>query len=218
MLASYTLASNNFTLINSNTPQDIKDSWENICEKYRTKFYKEFVPEVKIEDWKNKTTLEIVPGKAQGETNYEKPEDGFRIKISGSVDLMQNCILPHEIMHCVFASYVKGHIPRWADEGYASIVEPKRPPYPIKTKWPFKIIMNQKDYPEDVYSYYGQSSNMTEWLVNLKGRIVFRDFINEFCTSDQDWEPLLDKYYGFKTYQEAQRHWEMGGLIINVSK
>lgn len=222
VLATPTLSSENFTLINPNTPQNIKDDWENLCEKYRTKYIKEFIPDHKIDDWEIKSTLEIKPGnKKQGATTYGQypSKGGYRIEISGDVKYIVNNILPHEVMHTVIGTYYNNIVPRWADEGYCTYLEPNGlNQYTLKREVPFKIIMNQMEYPEDYSSFYSQSTSMVGWLVDLKGRIVFRNFIGEYITSDKDWEPLLKKYYGFDSYQEAQRQWKMRGLVIYVSK
>lgn len=223
VLVTPTLSSDNFNLTNPNTPQQTKEEWEQQCEKWRTKFIKEFIPDKEIPNWEIKAEIQIsISNKEYGETTYnENPsKGGYKIKVSAkTVDSIQKCILHHEIMHSVFATYCNTTIPRWADEGYSTYIEPiKITNYVIHNETPFKIIMNQRDYPEDVSSFYGQSVQMVEWLVDLKGRIVFRNFVHEYVTTDVEWEPLLNKYYGFETYQEAQRQWKMRGLIINVSK
>ena len=51
---------------------------------------------------------------------------GWRMTIQGSVQRLFDSVLPHEISHMSFASFFRRPLPRWADEGAATLVEHER--------------------------------------------------------------------------------------------
>src|SRR5690606_7036412 len=48
---------------------------------------------------------------------------GWRMTIQGSRERIMDSVLPHEISHTIFACHFRRPLPRWADEGMATLVE-----------------------------------------------------------------------------------------------
>src|SRR5437016_10776062 len=85
------------------------------------------------------------------------------MQIQGSLERILDSVLPHEISHTIYACHFRRPLPRWADEGAATLAEhdsEKRRQVltvnqVIKTKnrIPLKNLLNIKEYParmEDV--------------------------------------------------------------------
>lgn len=212
VLVSPTLPSQNFAITND-WPQDTKAKWEEVAESYRAKWLEEFVG--KDIPYEKPIPLTINfdnrSKSGSGVTAYDINANGcfnYRMTVNGPPERIQNSIIPHEVMHTVMAHYMKASGPRWADEGYCTYIEPKYNDRFNRSKfYPFKLIMNMEEYPPDVATFYGQSCSMVRWLVNLKDKRHFRDFIYDYMHTKGDWPLYLEKYYGFKTYEDAQAAW-----------
>ena len=48
---------------------------------------------------------------------------GWNMKVQGTPERVLDSVIPHEVSHTIFASYFRRPLPRWADEGAASLVE-----------------------------------------------------------------------------------------------
>jgi len=48
---------------------------------------------------------------------------GWNMKVQGTPERILDSVIPHEVSHTIFASYFRRPLPRWADEGAASLVE-----------------------------------------------------------------------------------------------
>src|SRR5690606_2669135 len=48
---------------------------------------------------------------------------GWDMYIQGTEERILDSVLPHEVLHTIFASHFRRPLPRWADEGAASSVE-----------------------------------------------------------------------------------------------
>lgn len=212
---SCSVASEHFNVINLPSPQ--KEKWEDLAEHWRTKWFKLFVGE--DIPYKEIATLKITVNDrlkvGGGQTTFvidNSEVHNFRIEIQGPVEGMSNTVLPHEVMHTILASYYKRGLPRWADEGYCSYIEPIKVNMPWTTRYPFHAIMEMTDYPPDTKSFYMQSMSMVDWLINLKDLKTFRSFLEE-APFGGDHQPALLKYYNFKSYQEAEQAWNKRSLV-----
>lgn len=209
-LATITLASENFQ---GTTADSVK--WEPVAEQWRTKWIKEFCVGREIKPYSPKVILTVgfnARG-GSGETKYmvgpNGVKGGFTMNVRGkNAKEIQDQVLPHEVMHTVMATYMGADVPKWADEGYASLKESPLPPFPRQRLIPFKELMSSENYTEAPLNFYGESTKVVQWLVELKGIIVFRDFIYDFKHTQGDWPVYLKKYYGFSSYDDAQKAWE----------
>lgn len=204
-----TLASDNFIIQNRWTQQQ-KDQWEQVAEEWRAKWMQEFVGHDIPYTSKVRLTINF-DREPSGVTMYQFDRNGniasMSMVVNGPVSNVQYSVLPHEVMHSVSAYYFRTSPPRWSDEGYCTFIEPQRHVPPWSRRFRFKEIMNMQNYPQDVGSFYAQSTSMVGWLVNLKDKQHFRDFIGDYLNQEGDWPVFLDKYYGFKSYEEAEQAW-----------
>ena len=102
--------------------------------------------------------------------------------IQGTEERILDSVLPHEISHMIFASYFRRPLPRWADEGAATLVEheserlrqTKLLDQVIRTskRIPLRQLLNIKEYPEnmqDVLTLYAEGYSLADYLVQQKG-------------------------------------------------
>ena len=48
---------------------------------------------------------------------------GWKMNVQGTEQRILDSVIPHEVSHTIFASYFRRPLPRWADEGAATIIE-----------------------------------------------------------------------------------------------
>ena len=63
---------------------------------------------------------------AGGETKFQfigKEVVNWDMYVQGSVDRILDSVLPHEVNHTIFACHYRRPLPRWADEGAATLFE-----------------------------------------------------------------------------------------------
>src|SRR5438477_1837276 len=97
------------------------------------------------------------------------------MQIQGSLERILDSVLPHEVSHTIFACHFRRPLPRWADEGGATLAEHESEKrrqvltvnQVIKTKnrIPLKNLLNIKEYParmEDVMTLYAEGYSLAE--------------------------------------------------------
>ena len=103
----------------------------------------------------------------------------WTMTIQGPPDRLLDSVLPHEVLHTVFATYFGQPLPRWADEGACTSIEHKTE----KAKYhrsliealttghgiPFNHMFAMTEYPPDVLPLYAQGHSLARYLIGLKG-------------------------------------------------
>jgi hypothetical protein len=132
---------------------------------------------------------------------------------------MLETVLPHEATHVVLAGqFGVFQVPRWADEGIAVLTEP-----PAKVQQHrqnlarcqqqgallgLKELMTLEKYPQEpirVSAFYAQSVVLVEMLTNLKGPVVFTNFVRDGLRDG--YEPALQKHYGMR-FAQLEQMWD----------
>lgn len=141
------------------------------------------------------------------------------MELSGSSEQIFN-FLRHEVTHTILADAFRKPVPRWADEGAATLSENqseiqrydalirKR----LKEGKALRLshLFSLKDYPNDVTTFYSQSASVTAFLidgVNLKGieRASFVRFVADGM--ERGWQGAVQGIYGFETIEDLERAW-----------
>ena len=128
-------------------------------------------------------------------------------------------VLPHEVTHVVLAGRFPGPLPRWADEGMAVLSEPRdrverhlrNLPNHAQQEQLFNIgqLMQLDNYPEParVGAFYAQSVSLVDYLTNLRGPVVFSQFLAEGMRGNS-YEAALQKHYKLKSYEDLHASWQ----------
>lgn len=146
---------------------------------------------------------------------------GWRMNIQGSRERVLDSVLPHEVLHTIFATHFRQPLPRWADEGACTTVEHRsevskqermlidflrvRPGQPGRGI-PFNDMFRLTEYPEDVLPLYAQGHSLSVFLIGQRGKREFLAFLSDGM-SDDDWRRAVQKHYGYEHLLALQTAW-----------
>ena len=179
------------------------------------------------------TVTQCFPGKgAGGATTFgfhtvrrngrEEPAvGGFCMQIEGSRERILDSVIPHEVNHTIFASHFRRPLPRWADEGAATLTEFKserrRQRNTLVDQWQthryrLSNLITQTEYPGNprnpspgdvakVMQVYAQGYSLADFLVQKGGKTAFLKALEDASRRIPgggrrgiDWEYPLDRW------------------------
>jgi hypothetical protein len=177
-----------------------------------------------LDDWANRCTIEVDanPNKgAGGSTSFKFSRGevyGWRMRVQGSVERILDSVIPHEVNHTILACYFRRKVPRWADEGAATIFEHdserQRQIDEIQQvmhdgrRIPLRVLMSMTQYPSDmrqVMAMYAQSYCVTDYLIQKGGRKTFLAFLND--AHRRGWDAALKTHYEQKSIEHLEQDW-----------
>lgn len=186
------------------------------AEFYRDKHAKEWLGH-SIPKWSYSCPIIVRQGNmgAGGATTFSFDRGqvfGWDMEVQGSPQRILDSVVPHEVLHTIFASHFRRSVPRWADEGACSYVEHISEKKMLKEvansvagtdkQIPIRRLLVLTEYPENVYTFYAQAFYICEHLIDLKGKPTFVKFIEAYFNSG-DWDTAFAKTYGYSTQEEA---------------
>ena len=148
---------------------------------------------------------------------------GFRMEIQGSRERLLDSVIPHEVNHTIFASHFRRPLPRWADEGAATLTEfhseRMRQRKTLRRQWnthryPVPTLLKMTEYPGDpqrpapgdgekVAALYAQGYSLADYLVQRGGKTAFLKALEGASAGrtvrtvrgvEFDWEYPLEKW------------------------
>ncbi len=171
--------------------------------------------------------VKLTGGEAGGVTNFDFGSQGVsdqEISVEGRLDRILASALPHEITHTVFAAYFGGPMPRWADEGASLLSEDHREMIrhdeivlkllDRQGEMSLGQLFRQKDYPSDLWGFYGQGYSVSRFLVSVGGRPRFLKFVKDGM--EGGWDESTRRYYGFANCRELDRAWRSWHKVAMV--
>ncbi|MEM9701942.1 MAG: hypothetical protein AAF907_05820 [Planctomycetota bacterium] len=189
-----------------------------------------------IPDWPEPCPITVTacfPGKgAGGATTFgfhtvrrngrvEPAVGGFRMQVEGSRERLLDSVIPHEVNHTIFASHFRKPLPRWADEGAATLVEFKsekmRQRRTLVRQWNthrYRVsnLITQTEYPgnprrpapgdaDKVMQVYAQGYSLADYLIQRGGQTAFLKALEDASRKIPgggrggiDWEYPLDRW------------------------
>jgi hypothetical protein len=209
----------NFVVRNGD-PQFAKQMGD-AAEKYRRELAIEWTGK-RMPDWSQPCVMTVEDGPklgAGGATTFifDRGEVfGWRMTIQGPRDRLLDSVLPHEVTHMVFASHFRRPLPRWADEGGASVVEHPSEKAKhrkmlvefLRTKRgiAFNRMFAMTEYPRDVMPLYAQGYALAEFLIRHGGKRKYIAFLEEGLQTKQ-WSAAIARHYGIRDLGELQNTW-----------
>jgi hypothetical protein len=146
---------------------------------------------------------------------------GWRMEVNGSLERILDSVIPHEVNHTILASYFRRPLPRWADEGAATLVEADSERrlqmqtltdvFRKQRSIPLRQLLDIKEYPADrtqVYALYAEGYSLADFLVQQhpeQGRFVYLHFLQ--TAFEQGWEAAIRKHYRFQGINELEGAW-----------
>ncbi|MEX0716950.1 MAG: hypothetical protein WD066_10195 [Planctomycetaceae bacterium] len=143
---------------------------------------------------------------------------GLRIDLSGPMERILDSVLPHEMTHAILASHFKAPLPRWADEGAATLseVETQRHRQSLivreivdgRHRIPLRELLSLRDYPHqphDKMTLYCIGFSLSDFLVQSGGKPRYVEFLES--SQQKDWDDCLKSFYGFENVEAFEAGW-----------
>jgi hypothetical protein len=146
---------------------------------------------------------------------------GWDMKVQGSLERLLDSVVPHEVSHTIFASHFRRPIPRWADEGAATLIEyvgeRKRQEVLLSrvintsNRIPVDRLLKITEYPSDmqqVYTLYAEGYSLSNFLVQRggeDGKATFLQFLQD--AHERGWAAAIRKHYEFESVRDLEQSW-----------
>jgi hypothetical protein len=146
---------------------------------------------------------------------------GWKMKVQGSLERILDSVIPHEVNHTIFASHFRRPLPRWADEGAATLFEHSSEQarqidtlnrvMKTQRRIPLQRLLTIREYPsdmQDVLTLYAEGFSLASFLVGQKGekgRKVYLKFLED--ANRMNWTKAIHKHYGFENIQSLEKDW-----------
>jgi len=140
------------------------------------------------------------------------------MQIQGSLERILDSVLPHEVSHTIFACHFRRPLPRWADEGGATLAEhdseKRRQALTLKEvmgtrrRIALKNLFNIKEYPpdmQDVLALYAEGYSVAELLVQEGGRARYLKFLAD--ANRDGWDKAVNAHYGYRGVDDLEKRW-----------
>lgn len=185
--------------------------------------------------WSAPCEVFVTPGgtRPDGATTYRVrygATAGLRIDLSGPVERILDSVLPHEMTHAVLSSHFEQPLPRWADEGAATLAEAEvqrrrqaqivRELVKSRHRIPLRRLLSMRDYPHqmhDTMTLYCMGFSLSEFLVETGGKTRYVEFLE---TAQRDgWDDGLKEHYkfdGVEAFETAWLAWLLGEEAAQV--
>jgi RNA polymerase sigma factor (sigma-70 family) len=138
------------------------------------------------------------------------------MSLEGSLDEVLADLLPHEVTHTILAHKFGVGLPRWADEGAATLAEStvarKRQETAMLRildkpgrRIPLRQLVALRDYPKDVVALYAQGYSLTAFLVESSGRERFLAFVAQ--GQREGWDRAVQAQYKYEAVEDLEKAW-----------
>jgi hypothetical protein len=142
----------------------------------------------------------------------------WNMRVQGSAERILDSVIPHEVSHTIFASHFRRPLPRWADEGAASLLEHEserhrqllllKQVFNTPQRIPLPQLIAMKEYPSDmqaVLTLYAEGYSLADYLVQSGGKDRYLHFLQD--AHERDWNYAIHTYYGLPDVLSLERRW-----------
>lgn len=151
----------------------------------------------------------------------------WRMQVQGTLERILDSVLPHEVNHTIFACHFRRPLPRWADEGAATLFEHRSEQLKqlallnevIRNKneiISLRDLLSMKEYPQGqrpMLTLYAQGYALADFLVQQKGRHAYLKFIAD--GERGNWEDAIRTNFdhaGIESLEKNWRGWVLAGM------
>ena len=169
---------------------------------------------------------------AGGQTTFQFARGevlNWRMSVQGSLERILDSVLPHEVNHTIFACHFRRPLPRWADEGAATLFEHRSEQLKqlsllnevIRNKHEVISLRNllaMKEYPQGqrpMLTLYAQGYALADFLVQQKGRHAYLKFIAD--GERGNWEDAIRTNFDHDGIESLERNWR-GWVLAGMPK
>jgi hypothetical protein len=146
---------------------------------------------------------------------------GWDMRVQGTPERILDSVIPHEVSHTIFASYFRRPLPRWADEGAASLVEHEserrrqslllQQVFNTPQRIPLTSLISMKEYPGDmqaVLTLYAEGYSLADYLVQSGGETGKERYLRFLQDAhEHDWNHAIRAWYGLPDVASLERLW-----------
>jgi hypothetical protein len=215
-----TYATPNFVV--SAPTQEIAEQVGKAAEHYRVALAQEWLGRT-LPKWYKPCSISVKVGQmgAGGATTFAFDRGevfGWRMNVQGSLERILDSVIPHEVSHTIFACHFRRPLPRWADEGAATLAEDeserKRQRLLLQQilkddrRIPLRQLLAIKEYPKDmqqVLTLYAEGYSLADFLVETGGKARYLHFVN--AAHQQGWDRALKHYYELDSVEALDKVW-----------
>lgn len=167
---------------------------------------------------------------AGGETRFQfvgKEVLNWNMFVQGSMERILDSVLPHEINHTIFACHYRRPLPRWADEGAATLFEHRSEQLKqlgllnqvIKNDREFiamDTLLRMKEYPKGMRAMlimYAEGYALADFLVQQGGRQRYLKFLTD--GHKIGWSKAIRTNYhhgGVASLEKNWKGWILAGM------
>ena len=185
-----------------------------------------------LPNWSRPCKISVREGAlgAGGQTTFQFTRGevlNWRMSVQGSLERILDSVLPHEVNHTVFACHFRRPLPRWADEGAATLFEHRSEQVKqlsllnevIRNKHELislRDLLAMKEYPRGqrpMLTLYAQGYALADFLVQQKGRHAYLKFIAD--GERGNWEDAIRTNFdhdGIESLEKNWRGWVLAGM------
>ena len=223
-------------IVTAPTPE-IAEQCGKVAEFYRKTLAEDWLGEA-MKPWYKPCTLTVKVGQigAGGATTFAFDRGevfGWRMNVQGSLERILDSVIPHEVSHTILACHFRRPLPRWADEGAATLIEHeserRRQALLLKQVWstsqriPLRKLLSIKEYPRDmqqVLTLYAEGYSLADFLVQAGGKTRYLDFLE--TAHRQGWDRAIEEHYSLEGVDDLESRWNnwvmAGSPKLNIPK
>ncbi len=169
--------------------------------------------------------VRLTTGEAGGVTSFgfhQGKVSDQSMTVEGRLNRILASALPHEVTHTIFAAYLGGPMPRWADEGASLLSEDlaeRRRHDRISVdllarrgELPLSRLFVVEEYPSDLMGFYGQGYSISRFLIEMGGRPRFLEFVRDGMRDG--WDASTRLHYQIANVHELDRAWRAWHRLV----
>ena len=187
-----------------------------------------------LPNWSRPCKIAVNDGSrgAGGQTTFQFVRGevlNWRMQVFGSLERILDSVLPHEINHTIFACHFRRPLPRWADEGAATLFEHRSEQLKqlsllnevVRNKHELislRDLLAMKEYPKGqrpMLTLYAQGYALADFLVQQKGRHAYLKFISD--GERGGWEGAIRTNFDHDGVESLERNWR-GWVLAGMPK
>ncbi len=187
-----------------------------------------------LPNWSRPCKISVREGAlgAGGQTTFQFTRGevlNWRMSVQGSLERILDSVLPHEVNHTIFACHFRRPLPRWADEGAATLFEHRSEQVKqlsllnevIRNKHELislRDLLAMKEYPRGqrpMLTLYAQGYALADFLVQQKGRHAYLKFIAD--GERGNWEDAIRTNFDHEGIESLEKNWR-GWVLAGMPK
>ena len=143
---------------------------------------------------------------------------GWKMQVQGTLERILDSVVPHEISHTIFACHFRRPLPRWADEGAATLVEHEserrkqsillRQVFNTPRRISLRRLLAIKEYPRDMQSVltlYAEGYSLAGYLVQRGGKSRYLTFLED--AHQRGWDRAIQTHYKTRSVEALDQQW-----------